>query len=92
MVRLPQQKNGASIGLVALLLSDTILACISVHLLATLDAITSAVPTLLHVGGVEYECATTVVYPHFELGNASSDGYKVVVEFTFGREHIWKVY
>ena len=91
MVRLPQQKNGASIGLVALLLSDAILACISVHLLATLDAITGAVPAMLHVGGVEHQRTTAVVYPHLELGNARSDGCKMVVGLTFRREYIWKV-
>ena len=78
-------------GLVALFLLEAIAAGVSIRLLTAFDTTTSAVPTLLHVGGVEYECATTVVYPHFELGNTGPNRYKVVVVLTFGRKHIWKV-
>ena len=78
-------------GLIALFLLEAIAAGVGIRLLAAFDAFACAVPTLLHIGGMEHQSTTTVVYPHLEFGNTHTDGGETVVDIPIGREYIGEV-
>ena len=89
-MRLPQQKNGARVGLKTLLSLDAVATSIGIGLLAARGAARGAIPAMLHVGGVEHQCATTVIHPHLELGDAHTYGGEAVVDVTVGGENVWE--
>ena len=51
-----------------------------------------AIPALVDVGGVEYECAATVENPEFKFADGSGVGAEVVVAFERGGEDVGKEY
>ena len=74
--------------LIALLLFEAIAAGVGIRLLTAPDTTAGAIPTLLHIGGVEHQDATTVIYPHLELCNTHTHGGEAVVDVAVGGEHI----
>ena len=91
MPHLAQQQDGASVGLISLFLFEAVAASVGIRLLTASDAIASAVPALLHIGGMVHQHPTTVVNPHLEFGYTHTNSGKTVVDVAVGSEHIGKV-